>query len=246
MKQQETATYPQFPPATAIDESEAILFALAEAVEQRDSVTSGHCERLALSTLVMGMEMGLDRQSLLTLYRASYLHDLGKVGIPDSILFKPGRLSAEEWVIMRSHPARGVEICRHLRQLAPVLPLIRYHHERWDGTGYPDGLRGTQIPLLARVLQVADIYDALTDSRPYKPAYSPRQAIQIIEDETARGWRDPEIVDIFLNVHSTLIVRISEFNGKTRDLVRMHLSLSNLGQILGGDSATFLDTPSPA
>jgi putative two-component system response regulator len=246
MSHSDIQTCSVFPSVDLLDESEAVLFALAQAVEQRDSITGGHCERLAITSLAMGMAMCLDHTSLAVLYRASYLHDVGKVGIPDAILFKPARLTAEEWVLMRSHPARGVEICRHLQQLAPVLPLIRHHHERWNGTGYPDGLRGTQIPLLARVLQVADIYDALTNARPYKPAYSSKQAVQIIEEETSRGWRDPEIVSIFLNIHSTVIVRIAEFDAAhTCSFDPMSSSLNNLSRILERDPAlSVVDTPS--
>jgi putative two-component system response regulator len=153
----------------------------------------------------MGVVMGLERTSLLALYRGGYLHDVGKVGIPDSILFNPGPLTAAQWVIMRSHTTRGEEICRHLKSLRPVLPIIRNHHERFDGSGYPDGLRGTQIPLLARVLQIADVYDALTSRRSYKPAYSPAKALEIILSETVRGWRDPQIVDLFLRLHKDVI-----------------------------------------
>jgi putative two-component system response regulator len=214
-------------------ETESTLFALALAVEQRDSITAGHCERLALTSLVLGTAMALDRPSLLALYRGGYLHDVGKVGIPDSILFKPGRLTAQEWVVMRSHPVRGEEICRHMSSLAGTIPLIRHHHERWDGSGYPDGLRGNQIPLLARVLQIADIYDALTNPRPYKPAYEPKRAVGILEEETARGWRDPEIVEIFLNLHSTVILKITEYaNRPDRDLTALRGAIRNLDQIL--------------
>ena len=179
-------------------ETEGILFALALAVEHRDGHTGGHCERLAFMSVAMGLALRLARPNLITLYQAGYLHDVGKVGVPDSILLKPGRLSADEWDIMRTHPARGEEICSHIGSLSSVLPLIRHHHERWDGSGYPDGLAGSEIPRLARVLQVADIYDALVTSRPYKPSYSPRQALDIIRDETNRGWRDPEIVQSVL------------------------------------------------
>jgi putative two-component system response regulator len=185
-------------------ETEATLLALAEAVEQRDSTTGSHCERLARISIALGCAMRLDQASILALQRGGYLHDIGKVGIPDSILFKPCGLTAEEWLIMRSHPGRGEEICRHVRSLAPVLPVIRHHHERWDGSGYPDGLRGEQIPLLARVLQVADIYDALTNSRPYKPALPPLDALRVIEEEAARGWRDPEVVRHFRLVHRAI------------------------------------------
>src|SRR5205807_7897679 len=119
---------------------------------------------------------GLTRADLLALYRGGYLHDVGKVGIPDSILFKPGKLNGDEWLVMQSHSTRGEEICRPMKSLGPVLPIIRHHHERWDGSGYPDGLRGDQIPLLARILQTADIYDALTSPRPYKSAFSEENA----------------------------------------------------------------------
>ncbi len=193
------------------EDAEAILLALAQAVEQRDRNTGGHCERLAFISVSIGIAMSLDRVCLLSLYRGGYLHDVGKVGIPDSILFKPGKLTASEWVTMRGHPARGEEICRHLPSLAPVLPIIRHHHERWDGTGYPDGLRGSQIPLLARVLQIADIYDALTSRRPYKPALPPVQALRVIQQETERGWRDPEIVSLFLRLHKDVVSKASEY-----------------------------------
>jgi putative two-component system response regulator len=200
------------PAAGAYEEpTEGILFALAQAVEQRDSHTSGHCARMAFISVSLGIAMGLNRASLLSLYRGGHLHDVGKVGIPDSILFKPGQLTAAEWVVMRSHAPRGEEICRHLRSLVPVLPIIRHHHERWDGTGYPDGLRGSQIPLLARVVQVADIYDALTSARPYKPALKPDEALRILREETERGWRDPEIVKLFLRLHPAVLSKAGEY-----------------------------------
>ena len=187
------------------DETEGLLLALGQAVEQRDHNLSGHCERLAFIGVAMGVVMRLEHTSLLALYRGGYLHDVGKVGIPDSILFKPGPLTAQEWAIMRTHPARGEEICRHLKSLRPVLPIIRHHHERFDGSGYPDGLRGKQIPLLARVMQIADIYDALISPRCYKPAFSPAKALETILEEAGRGWRDPQIVDLFLRLHKDVI-----------------------------------------
>jgi putative two-component system response regulator len=217
----------------AIDETEAILFALARAVEQRDRQTAGHCERLAFTGVALGMALRLDRTSLLALYRGGYLHDVGKVGIPDSILFKPGKLTAEEWVIMRSHTTRGVEICRHLKSLGPALPIIRHHHERWDGSGYPDGLRGKQIPLTARLLQVADIYDALVSARPYKPAFSPGKALETLREETARGWRDPQVVELFCNLHQTVILSIGEYTtGSDQSLQSLRSSLDNLQQYI--------------
>jgi len=209
------------------DETEGLLLALGQAVEQRDHNLAGHCERLAFIGVAMGVVMRLERSSLLALYRGGYLHDVGKVGIPDSILFNPGPLTAEEWVIMRSHTTRGEEICRHLKSLRPVLPIIRHHHERFDGSGYPDKLRGTQIPLLARVMQIADIYDALTSRRCYKPAYSPAKALKTIQEETGRGWRDPQIVELFSRLHKDVISKniwpVAEL-GRSLEALRATLS----------------------
>jgi putative two-component system response regulator len=217
-----------------IDDTEAILLALAETVEQRDRNTAGHCERMAFVGVSLGMAMGLGRADLLALYRGGYLHDIGKVGIPDSILYKPGPLTPEEWTVMRDHTTRGEGICRHLPALAPVLPIIRHHHERWDGSGYPDNLRGTQIPLLARIVQVADIYDALISPRPYKPALPPKQALEILSEETVKGWRDPEIVKVFFKMHDSVIVRVAEYTSKSdRSLEMMRSALSGLQPALG-------------
>lgn len=209
------------------DPTESILFGLARAVEMRDKQAAGHCERIAFTAVAMGLALGLDRSRILALHRGGHLHDLGKVGMPDSILFKPGKLTAEEWKIMRSHPARGEEICRPLASLAPVLPIIRHHHERWDGSGYPDGLSGDQIPYLARIVQVADIYDALVNPRPYKPGYEPKQALRILREETDRGWRDPEIVDVFFRVHEKVISHVDDYTGgmdRSLDSLRMALA----------------------
>ena len=184
----------------SLEEAETILFALAQAVERRDKYTGMHCERLTTYSLALGQALGLPRQEQLALYRGSYLHDIGKIGIPDGILFKRGLLTDEEWQTMRLHTIRGEEICKPMKTLAPVLPIIRSHHERWDGSGYPDGLAGEDIPLLARILQVADIYDALTTARPYKPAFSHAHAIEIMTEESRRGWRDPELIPLFAEV----------------------------------------------
>src|ERR1700727_873929 len=180
----------------SLEEAETILLALAQTVEHRDQYTGKHCQRLAVASVMLGEALGLPSQDLTALYRGGYLHHIGKIGIPDAILFKQGELTSPEWEVMRSHPVRGEEICHPMRSLAPVLPIIRSHHERWDGSGYPDGLRGEEIPLLARILQVADIYDALTTARPYKPALPHHEALQIMLDESSRGWRDPELVPL--------------------------------------------------
>ena len=196
--------------AQPFSETEDVLYSLARMLEQRDSHTAGHCERLAISGVALGVAMRLDSASLLSLHVGGYVHDIGKIGIPDSVLFKPGKLTVEEWEIMRAHPVRGEEICRPLKPLRGVLPLIRHHHERWDGTGYPDGLRGTEIPLLARVLQVVDIYDALTNPRPYKHAYSSACALEILQEETDRGWRDAEIASLFIRIHKQMLAGITD------------------------------------
>jgi putative two-component system response regulator len=184
----------------SLDDSETVLFSLAQSVEERDPALGQHCERLALIGAAMGVELGLRADEVLALQRGGYLHDVGKVAIPDHILFKPGPLSEDEWGIMKSHAERGERICSSMRSLMPVLPIIRHHHERWNGTGYPDGLKGEEIPLLARILQLADIYDALATARPYKRALTPEDALQVIRDEAAKGWRDPHLVELFADI----------------------------------------------
>lgn len=203
----------------SLEEAETILLALAQTVEHRDKYTGKHCQRLAVASVMLGEALGLPSQDLTALYRGGYLHDIGKIGIPDAILFKQGTLTAEEWEVMRSHAVRGEEICRPMRSLAPVLPIIRSHHERWDGSGYPDGLAGENIPLLARILQVADIYDALTTKRPYKPALTPAQAFAVMEQEVRQGWRDPELVPLFASTIQT---------NPSADLTSLEASLENM------------------
>ena len=203
----------------SLEEAETILFALAQAVEHRDRYTGLHCERLAVTSVMLGEALGVPKTDLTALLRGGYLHDIGKISIPDAILFKRGSLTSQEWDVMRSHPIRGEEICRPMKSLWPVLPIIRNHHERWDGSGYPDGLAGEDIPLLARILQVADIYDALTTERPYKTALPPQAAFAVLEEEVQRGWRDPELVSLFA----------STIQGKSTDhLASLTSSLENL------------------
>ena len=184
----------------SLEEAETILIGLAQAVEQRDKYTGAHCERLATYSIILAQALGLSKADQLTLFRGGYLHDIGKITTPDAILFKPGKLNEEEWEVMKQHTIKGEEICRPMKSLATVLPIIRSHHEKWDGTGYPDGLRGDDIPLLARVMQIADIYDALTTSRPYKPAFTHEQSTEIMVDEANKGWRDKELVHLFARI----------------------------------------------
>jgi putative two-component system response regulator len=187
----------------SLDDSETVLFSLAQSVEERDPDLGQHCHRLALMGAAMGLTLGLPSQDILALQRGGYLHDIGKVAVPDRVLFKPGPLTAGEWDTMKTHAKRGERICAGMRSLQPVLPIIRNHHERWDGSGYPDGLREEEIPLLARILQIADIYDALTTVRPYKAAVSPEQALATIREEAKRGWRDPNLVEMFGDILPT-------------------------------------------
>jgi putative two-component system response regulator len=184
----------------SLDEVESILFTLAQAVEERDKCTSDHCRRLSYFSVELGIRLGLSRNELLALHRGGYLHDIGKIGIPDSILNKTGELNEDEWRVMRSHVIRGEEICRPMKSLSSVLPIIRHHHEKWDGTGYPDKLKGKDIPLLARILQIADVFDALSSERSYKKALSMDQACRQLEKEAAAGWRDPELVPLFVDM----------------------------------------------
>lgn len=180
-----------------LERAESVLVALGRAVEERDPFTHGHCERLAVLAARLGHRLQLPPSRIEALERGGFLHDIGKITIPDAILGKPGPLTDEEREVIREHPAAGERICRGLRSLQPVLPIIRHHHERLDGSGYPDGLAGQEIPLTARILQIVDVYDALTNDRPYRKALPDEKALAIMETEVARGWWDPEIFDAF-------------------------------------------------
>jgi putative two-component system response regulator len=179
------------------DDLESLLLSLAQAVEARDPATGHHCQRVSLLCSTLGSTLGLSAEQLISLQRGAFLHDIGKIAIPDRILFKRGPLTPEEWSVMKDHTTCGERICAGMKMLADVLPIIRNHHERWDGSGYPDGLKQDDIPLAARIVQVADIYDALTTDRPYKPAFAPDYAVKILRDEAAIGWRDARIVEAF-------------------------------------------------
>ncbi len=180
-----------------LEHAESVLFALARSVEAKDPYTEGHCERLSEYSVALGKHLGLPEGDLEALNRGGILHDLGKVAVPDSILLKPGPLTPEERSIMQEHPVRGYDICQPLRSFRNVLPIIRHHHEQWNGTGYPDRLRGNDIPLLARILQVVDIFDALTTDRPYRRALSHEKALALMEEETKAGKWDPQMFPVF-------------------------------------------------
>jgi putative two-component system response regulator len=183
-----------------LENAEAVLVALALGIESRDPYTGNHCERLARFAADLGHYISLDGDSIIALKRGGYLHDLGKVSIPDDILKKGTRLTPEEWEVMKQHPATGENICRPLKSFRNVLPIIRHHHEHWDGSGYPDHLAGNDIPLLARVLQVVDVYDALRTARPYKPALTHEEAERTMRQEAGQGFWDPELVREFFEM----------------------------------------------
>ena len=183
-----------------LDKAEAVLCTLGRSVESRDPYTEGHCERLATYASRLGEHLGLDEDQIVALKRGGFLHDLGKVAIPDGILKKHGTLTAEEWELMRQHPEIGENICRPLRSLRLVLPIIRHHHEHWDGSGYPDGLRGEDIPLLARILQIVAVYDALRTERPYKPAQPHEECYKTMVQEANVGLWDRNLVEEFFTM----------------------------------------------
>lgn len=178
-----------------LERTEAVLLALARSIEMKDPYTEGHCERLSAYAAALGLRIGLSIAETTALQRAGVLHDIGKVAIPDSILLKPGPLTEEEWAVVRQHPVTGEHICSPIQSFARVLPIIRHHHERYDGSGYPDGLVGEAIPVTARVLQVVDVYDALTTERAYKPALAPDRALETMQEEVDKGWWDPQLFD---------------------------------------------------
>ena len=185
------------------DESEtadSVLCMLGLAVEARDPYTEGHCERLKNNAADLGRFLGLEAESIVALERGGYLHDLGKIKVPDVILKRGKNLTPAEWVIMKQHPITGEEICRPLKSLRLVLPIIRHHHEHSDGSGYPDGLRSGEIPLLPRILQVVDIYDALITKRPYKQPLSHGQAMATMRTEANSGLWDKELVAEFFSM----------------------------------------------
>jgi putative two-component system response regulator len=183
-----------------LETAESVLCTLGLSVESRDPYTEGHCERLAVNASDLGRHVHLHEEEIVALRRGGYLHDLGKIAVPDEILKKGANLTPEEWAIMKLHPVAGETICRPLKSLRLVLPIIRSHHEHFDGSGYPDGLAGRDIPLLARILQVVDVYDALRTARPYKPALRHEQAAITMREEAQAGLWDEELVAEFFSM----------------------------------------------
>ena len=183
-----------------MESAETLLFGLARLVEAKDECTGDHCSRLAHYAEVFGAALGLSTSDVAALKSGAILHDIGKLAIPDRILLKPGALSEQEWALMKQHTVIGALLCSELKSLRHAVPIIRHHHERWDGSGYPDRLAGNEIPLLAQVFQLLDVFDALTTARPYKEAWSVERARAIIEEEMNKGYYNPALTREFLNL----------------------------------------------
>jgi len=183
-----------------LERAEAVITTLALTIEARDPYTLGHCDRLSRYAVALGEALGLDHEMLRALRLGGYLHDLGKIAVPDGILLKPGPLDPMEQERIRAHPGAGSDLVLGLRSMELVRPIMRHHHEKWDGSGYPDGLKGAAIPLGARIISVVDVFDALHTERPYKAALPRSEAVSLLIRETDAGYWDPKVVETFLEI----------------------------------------------
>ena len=186
-----------------LDSAESVIVSLALTIEARDPLTEGHCQRLSAYACALGSHMELGPDSLAALRRGGYLHDIGKIGIPDALLLKEGPLTPQEFEQMKLHTIIGDRLCGELRALRNVRPIVRSHHERIDGSGYPDGLRGDAVPLLAQITGIVDLFDAITTRRPYKPARSAEFACDELRREVALGYRRADLVETFVELVNT-------------------------------------------
>jgi putative two-component system response regulator len=187
-----------------LESAESVILGLGATIEARDPCTQGHCQRLARFAHELGKRIGLESADLGALERGGFLHDIGKIAVPDSVLLKGGRLDADESRVMREHPVVGDALCAGLRSLRSVRPIVRHHHERLDGSGYPDGLKNGAVPLLAQIVGLVDVFDALTHQRPYREPLAHGEALDMLTDEAGKGWRDRVLVDTFAEVVSSL------------------------------------------
>ena len=183
-----------------LESAEAILKSLALTIDARDPYTDGHCERLSRLAVALGRSLGLSKDEVSALDRGGYLHDIGKIGIPDAVLLKPTRLTSAEFELIKQHTVIGDRLCGELRSLRLVRQIVRHHHEALDGSGYPDGLSGDRVPLLAQIVGIVDLYDAVTSSRPYRDALSADYAYAELRNECARGRRNPRLVEAFISL----------------------------------------------
>ena len=183
-----------------LDTADSVITSLALTIEARDECTEGHCQRLARYASALGRDVQLSDTDLAALTRGAYLHDIGKVGIPDAVLLKAGRLTPHEYEVMKQHTIIGDRLCGELRSLRSVRPIVRHHHERLNGSGYPDALQGDAIPLVAQITGIVDVFDALTTARPYKAALPVELACEELAAEAARGWRRSDLVNAFIRL----------------------------------------------
>ena len=179
-----------------LDSAESVIVSLALTVEARDQYTHGHCQRLAAYAMLLGERIGASEDQLSALNIGGYLHDVGKIGVPDAVLYKPSGLTSAEYEVVKRHTVIGDRLCGDLRALTIVRPIVRHHHERLDGSGYPDGLRGDAVPLLAQVIAIVDEYDAITTSRPYRQALPPDRAFEQLSKDVKGGLLNPDLVEI--------------------------------------------------
>ena len=181
----------------SLESAETVIFSLANAIEAKDPFTKGHIDRVSSLAVSLGIHIELSREEISTLEKGGALHDIGKIGVKDSVLLKPGRLTPEEFEEIKKHPETGENICSPLNSLKLVLPIIKHHHERYDGSGYPSGLVGEDIPLLARLMAIVDVYDALTSRRAYRDALTHEQAMKIFRDDVEKAKFDPALFEKF-------------------------------------------------
>ena len=206
----------------ALDQAyESTLIGWVQALDMRDGETQGHSRRVADMTLKLAKIIGMPETEWVHVWRGALLHDIGKMGIPDSILLYPGPLGEREWEVMRRHSMYGVEWVERVEYLKPAIPLIRHHHERWDGSGYPDGLRGTEIPLAARIFSIVDVWDALLSKRPYRAAWTQERVIGYLQENAGRQF-DPDLIEVFLQLH--------EKNSFQQALKRLDNDLRRIGE----------------
>lgn len=180
-----------------LERAHAVVIALARALDARDPYTAGHSERVSQLGAALAARIGLSDEMVAVVRQGCQFHDLGKVAVSDRVLLKAGPLTASEYDEIKRHTVVGRDLIGHMKSLAPAVPLVLHHHERFDGSGYPDGLAGEGIPLIARVATVADVYDALTTARPYRAGFRHEEALAILRSETERGWWDPELMAEF-------------------------------------------------
>jgi putative two-component system response regulator len=182
--------------------SQTVVYTFARAVDAKSPYTMGHSDRVTRDALELADRVGISAADRDTLRRGGILHDIGKISVPDAILDKPGKLTAEEYAIIKQHPSQGVKMVEPLESLRDVIPIIRWHHERLDGRGYPDGLAGSEIPRLVRILSVADVYDALASERPYRAAMSLGECLRVLRSDAAGGGLDSDLVEQFCAIRN--------------------------------------------